>query len=473
MASPHDQETFTENPAEDPTLDLPIAERKGRRTMRKPARFRDEIPEGFTTLAPHDVAEPLRNVLNQPCASISCAITQEDQSRAAPCVATAPILQSSRNVFGLFRKYSGEKFPSHDPEEELTLIDLRDVEQTSAQEDGVVTSISPSPEQSYGPYPNESSFLLGEWYWNDGVQKSKRSFKNLVNIVSSPDFQPADVRDTNWDLIDERLGGLEGELEWEDVEFDATWTCTPVEIRVPHHSRSANPGIQTYTFPNFYHRSIVAIIREKITNVQEFRHLHLDPFELHWQPGPVSTKPVQVYGELYTSPAFIEAHQNLQDSPPEPSCTLPWHVIALMFASDTTHLTAFGDAKIWPLYMFFGNDSKYRRCKPSLHLCNHVAYFQKVCKLIWLTRLLTHPSLTYKLPDEFKDFAALHAGAKGPSDALLTYCIREFFHAQWKIILDDEFMDAYSHGIVILCPDGLQRRFYPRIFVYSADYQEK
>jgi len=47
------------------------------------------------------------------------------------------------------------------------------------------------------------------------------------------------------------------------------------------------------------------------------------------------------------------------------------------------------------------------------------------------------------------------------------------YHAQWTIILDDEFLDAYEHGMVIKCCDGVQRRFYPRIFTYSADYKEK
>ena len=46
-------------------------------------------------------------------------------------------------------------------------------------------------------------------------------------------------------------------------------------------------------------------------------------------------------------------------------------------------------------------------------------------------------------------------------------------HAQWKIILDEEFVEAYRHGIVVLCWDGVQRRFFPRIFTYAADYPEK
>ena len=65
-----------------------------------------------------------------------------------------------------------------------------------------------------------------------------------------------------------------------------------------------------------------------------------------------------------------------------------------------------------------------------------------------------------------------HSGAK-PSNALLTHCHRELFHAQWRILLDDEFLQAYEHGIVIACQDQVERRIYPRIFTYSADYPEK
>lgn len=80
---------------------------------------------------------------------------------------------------------------------------------------------------------------------------------------------------------------------------------------------------------------------------------------------------------------------------------------------------------------------------------------------------------TLKLPDAFKDFAISHSKGRIPVDIFYTHCSRELLHAQWKILLDDEFMYAYNHGIVIDCCDGLKRRFYPRIFTYSADYQEK
>ncbi|KIK14485.1 hypothetical protein PISMIDRAFT_116981, partial [Pisolithus microcarpus 441] len=77
------------------------------------------------------------------------------------------------------------------------------------------------------------------------------------------------------------------------------------------------------------------------------------------------------------------------------------------------------------------------------------------------------------LPDEFKDFLTEHFRGKYPGDVLTTHCNREFFHEQWKILLDDNFIAAYKHGIVIICCDGIKQRFYPRIFTYSADYPKK
>ena len=50
---------------------------------------------------------------------------------------------------------------------------------------------------------------------------------------------------------------------------------------------------------------------------------------------------------------------------------------------------------------------------------------------------------------------------------------REFFHAQWAVILDDDLVNAISEGVVIQCSDGVERRFFIRIFTYSADQPEK
>ncbi|KAF8227180.1 hypothetical protein L208DRAFT_1298201 [Tricholoma matsutake] len=181
-------------------------------------------------------------------------------------------------------------------------------------------------------------------------------------------------------------------------------------------------------------------------------HLHFEPYELFWQPTEAS-KPVKAHGELYTSEAFIEAHCDLQDSPGEPGCDLQRVVVGLMFASDGTQLSAFSTAKLWPIYLAMGNKSKDRRSKPSCQAFEHIAYLET-------------------LPDAFKAFATEHLGGKGLNGAFMAHCHREIYNAQWEIILDDEFLEAYEHGIVIMCCNGIWHCFYPHIFTYSADYKE-
>jgi hypothetical protein len=67
----------------------------------------------------------------------------------------------------------------------------------------------------------------------------------------------------------------------------------------------------------------------------------------------------------------------------------------------------------------------------------------------------------------------LHTGGKDPGAAFMAHVHCELLHAQWRIIMDDEFLEAYTEGIVITCFDGLLRCFFLQIFTYSADYPEK
>jgi hypothetical protein len=90
------------------------------------------------------------------------------------------------------------------------------------------------------------------------------------------------------------------------------------------------------------------------------KNFHLSPFKrIHIDPKTkVETR---VYDEVYTSDAWIEAHDDLQKQPNEPGCQLEKVIAGLMFWSNSTHLTSFGTAKVWPLYLYFANLSKYTR----------------------------------------------------------------------------------------------------------------
>ncbi|KAG2046631.1 hypothetical protein BDR06DRAFT_985499 [Suillus hirtellus] len=136
--------------------------------------------------------------------------------------------------------------------------------------------------------------------------------------------------------------------------------------------------------------------------------------------------------------AFVD--DNIQKLPKEPTCLLERVIAGLMFFSDATHLANFGTAKAWLLYLYFGNLTKYVRSSPRSGACHLVGFLPSVSS-----------------PDcHFLVFimASLH-----------THCRRELFHACWEILLDEEFIHVYRHGMVL--------KLFPRIFTYSADYPEK
>ena len=355
-------------------LDCSLAQRRGRREHRQlPKRYRDVLPEPPAALPPASAltAAQIGTVTSPPI--IAEPALPQALSESPVLSPVRNILKSACNGFGLFRQYHATSFPDHDPNENMD--DLID----SSPDTHLV--------ETYHPYPNHSSFLLGEWYWNDGVQKSQSNFQNLLKIVGHPEFRPEDVAGLNWQSIDAQLSGdrrvesLDDEGSWQDEGVDGDWVETPIKIKVPFHKRMLHPGEKVFDAGNLHHRKLVSVIREKITRSSTHPHLHFEPYGLYWQPKE-SSEPVRVHGELYTSEAFIEAHHDLQRATREPECDLARVVVGLMFASDGTQLANFSNAKLSPIYLGIGNESKDRRSKPSCQAFEHIAYFETVSIVI-------------------------------------------------------------------------------------------
>ena len=314
--------------------------------------------------------------MDSPPSSHATSSGPVDRSDSTLLSSLHKIFKTQVNKFSLFHVYNADTPPRHDPEDPYSVNNT--CSPCMDSEPACMGSLQEPTGYSYYPYPNKSSMCLGDWYWNQGVQKSKESFKQLLDIVSDPVFSPQAVSQTAWDAINKQLGQnqFDNDLpKW--LRADDSWKCSSVTISVPFHSRSRHPGPKDYTLPDFYHRSLISIIKEKITNLTHTSLFHFEPYELRWQPQH-RDHDVRVHGELFTSTTFLEAHRALQDSPPEPDCDLPHVVAALMFWSDSTQLTAFGNTKLWPLYVYFGNELKYQRCQPTSNLCSHAAYFQVV-----------------------------------------------------------------------------------------------
>jgi hypothetical protein len=195
---------------------------------------------------------------------------------------------------------------------------------------------------------------------------------------------------------------------------------------------------------------------------------HLAPFREFWQASP--DDPVErLYSEMYTSDVLIEAHESVQNS--MPNCKLEKVVIPLMLWSDSTQLASFGTASLWPIYLFFGNLSKYVRAKPSSFSAHHIAYIPKVsstpspdCQGEQLC--LSQFSVTFQ--DWYRNQFRTAASA-----AVMSHCKRELVHAIWLLMMDDAFVEMYRDGMVCEFADHVFRRAFLRFVTHSADYPEK
>ncbi|KAJ6580608.1 hypothetical protein B0H10DRAFT_1834643, partial [Mycena sp. CBHHK59/15] len=59
------------------------------------------------------------------------------------------------------------------------------------------------------------------------------------------------------------------------------------------------------------------------------------------------------------------------------------------------------------------------------------------------------------------------------STDVLAHLKRELMHAIWDLLLCPEFTHADVNSIIIKCYNGIERRIFPRLCTYGADYPEK
>ena len=293
------------------------------------------------------------------------------------------MLTTQKNSFGLFCVYDEGSIPSaNDPEDQSRA----DPPPNTRRIETPVSQVFPNLLNPFHPYPNESSWHIGDWYWNQGAKKSKKNFKSLVEIITSAHFCTEDLCYTNWSAIDRQLGSLElahgpsdtAPITEEWQSEDSGWVWRTITISVPFSQRVLHPGPKNYTISNFYCRPLLSIISEMLSDPTHCRSFRFEPYSLRWHRSGADDD-ITVYGEPFSSQAFITTHRDLQDIQLDSTgCTLPRWIVALMFWSDATQLMAFGDAKLWPLYVYFGNELKYQCGTPTANLCLHAAYFRTV-----------------------------------------------------------------------------------------------
>lgn len=412
-------------------LPRPSLSKSGRpqRTHQLPTRYRDMLPE-----------PPL------PAASESTPIeTTSVVPRVSLIVRNS--FRTAENGFGLWKEYMYR--PSYDPDAFISAEDLYHPHSSTGivPNDNIDNSDEEHSKDSTR-YSNKSIELLLDWQNTGSSAKSDEEVNRLVHeVLLHPEFQPSVLQSFNATRENRKADTAE-----EQSPFLQSFQHANIDIDVP--SGSKETPAKTLTIPGLYYRRIVTLIKEAFNN-RISEQFHLTPFKL-FRTLPGSEASERVYSEMYDSDVFLDEHDRVQRAPTDnPSCKREKIVVALMFWSDATHLAAFGTAKMWPIYMLFGNLSKYIRCKPNSGATKHLAYI---------------PPFPNSLQDQLKDF---HQKWGTQQRDILTHCRRELMHAVWKFLLDDEFLHAYKYGMVLQCQDGIERRIYPRIFTYSADYPEK
>lgn len=299
--------------------------------------------------------------------------------------------KTATNSFSLERTYYG--LPTNIPDQGL--------EFTYLLSDGLLTRATPVPKpqrppirrtilEIIAPYPTISAFILNRWFWKTGI-KTKNDHKSLLEGMRDERFRLADVLNVDFEQLDHDVvdymnqqdrGGAKDASNLEAEEDMKGWKTSMVGIEVPTGQKETKAAKKkkakqrrtqaggelpkdkgtslTYHIPNFHHRSLVELITE-VCSKADSSDFHWHPYEERWQPPWEDADVERVHGELYSSSAFLEANRLLQESPREPSCDLPRVIVALIFYSDATHLSQFGQAKLSPIYVFFGNQSKYER----------------------------------------------------------------------------------------------------------------
>lgn len=370
-------------PSPPPVQEEPAPLGRGHRIRFPSKKVRDAMPEGPGEL--QDVAlEPA--VEPEPAAAGTATGIRRVVLRVTEIVKTAV------NGFGLSRKYYGR--PTSVPDTTFSLDDVLVPVVPSRR------GPLPSIDKIIAPYPNITAWRFDFHEFVRGDSKSRNDMKRLrKEVIGAPDFNQDHAVEESFESYRKKL------VDGPDMPWAGSpgWSTERVSIRIPtgekrtkefqreaarqqrmreSHESSADPldsvpGI-LFASPDLHVRSIIQVMIDTFQNDAGTKQFHFHPYEQYYSPPGSDAPPQRVYDDLYSSQAWIDEDIKLQHSPREEDCSLPRIIAALMFWSDATHVSTFGQAKMWPLYMCFGNQPKDLREKSGSNAMRHLAYLPSV-----------------------------------------------------------------------------------------------
>ena len=298
------------------------------------------------------------------------------------------VFETEPDEFGLFRSYTSR--PTYIPDEDLPLDAVCDTAGLAVATSGPgcqsvsaplppLASADDTSGSLFSPFLNPSVFRLVNWFYNGSNMKSVEELDRLVNdVVLAEDFNPSDLRGFR---AAKELNRLDSYRECPEFSPNDGWIEISVKISLP---AERNRNVSESDAPQFevkglFYRPLTEVIKSVFQEASA-EGFHLTPFRLFWQRS-TNEPPERVISEMYNSDAFIEEHEKIRSQSRKSGSTLETVVASVMLWSDSTHLAQFGTASLWPIYAFFGNQSKYTRAKPTSFSANHIAYIPSVSHL--------------------------------------------------------------------------------------------
>jgi hypothetical protein len=153
---------------------------------------------------------------------------------------------------------------------------------------------------------------LMTWMMTGNRQKSEAEVTCLVHEVIQSDnfdhhhFDGFNARtqmkhfDKSEDVADEHNAGLKQD----------GWKESSVDISVPTQERNPDGNGQNFTISGLFHCTLTDVIHAVFTETAA-KWFHLTPFRRIWR-SPITGQEQRLYDELYTSDAWIRAHDELQ-----------------------------------------------------------------------------------------------------------------------------------------------------------------
>ena len=330
--------------------------------IRIPRRFQDELPP----------APPY--------------IPDDDDISGSEFDAHSPF-RSEEDSYGVFREYLHGK-PSITPDLYHNLTDITDspylaLDPSSSGRYHPMQMIKKgfTGTEFFEPFRNASTFRLMSWFYRPSITKSITELNTLVeDVILAPDFNPQDL--IGFNAVKEnkvmdayQVKSLDGPTPF---SFNDTWLEGSVEIPLPCDGFNFASEAEAPKFTvKFHYRKIVEVLKAALAE-QCAEKFHTFPFKVYWKPSPDEFDE-RIYSEIFTGDSWNSEFEKLFNSVQNgENSTLERFIIGLLIWSDGTALAQFGNAEMWPIYLYVGNQSKYERAKPNSQTSHHIAYLPKV-----------------------------------------------------------------------------------------------